>query len=64
MSTPPKPTPPPSTQPIQTTSAIPIALTYTPADFKYDGSFRSIYLFSNDRRYQVRAKKGYFAPRQ
>jgi len=40
------------------------ALTYTPADFKYDGSFRSIYLFSNDRRYQVRAKKGYFAPRQ
>jgi VWFA-related protein len=40
------------------------ALTYTPADFKYDGAFRSIYLFCNDRRYQVRAKKGYFAPRQ
>jgi VWFA-related protein len=40
------------------------ALTYTPADFKYDGSFRPIYLFCNDRRYQARAKKGYFAPRQ
>ena len=40
------------------------ALTYTPADFKYDGSFRPIYLYCNDRRYQARAKKGYFAPRQ
>ncbi len=40
------------------------ALTYTPADFKYDGAFRTIYLYCNDRRYLVRAKKGYFAPRQ
>jgi VWFA-related protein len=40
------------------------ALTYTPADFKYDGAFRSIYLYCNDRRYQARARKGYFAPRQ
>jgi VWFA-related protein len=40
------------------------ALTYTPADFKYDGSFRPIYLFANNRRYQVRARKGYFAPKQ
>jgi VWFA-related protein len=40
------------------------ALAYVPADFKYDGGFRPIYLFCNDRRYQVRAKKGYFAPRQ
>jgi VWFA-related protein len=40
------------------------ALTYTPADFKMDGSFRPIYLYCNDRRYQVRARKGYFAPRQ
>jgi Ca-activated chloride channel family protein len=40
------------------------ALTYTPADFKYNGAFRPIYLYCNDRRYQVRAKKGYFAPRQ
>ncbi len=40
------------------------ALTYTPADFKTDGAFRSIYLYCNDRRYQVRTRKGYFAPRQ
>jgi VWFA-related protein len=40
------------------------ALTYTPADFKMDGAFRTIYLYCNDRRYQVRARKGYFAPRQ
>lgn len=40
------------------------ALTYTPADFKADGSFRSIYLYCNDRRYQVSARKGYFAPRE
>jgi VWFA-related protein len=40
------------------------ALTYSPADFKYDGSFRTIYLYCNDRRYQVRARKGYFSPRQ
>jgi VWFA-related protein len=39
------------------------ALTYTPADFKADGSFRTIYLYCYDRRYQVRARKGYFAPR-
>jgi VWFA-related protein len=39
------------------------ALTYTPADFKENGVFRPIYLFCNDRRYQVRAKKGYFAPK-
>ena len=39
------------------------SLVYTPADFKYNGEFRTIYLYCNDRRYQVRAKKGYFAPR-
>jgi VWFA-related protein len=39
------------------------ALTYTPADFKADGAFRTIYLYCNDRRYQVRARKGYFAPK-
>ncbi|MGA2807918.1 MAG: VWA domain-containing protein [Terracidiphilus sp.] len=39
------------------------ALTYTPADFKEDGAFRTIYLYCNDRRYMVRARKGYFAPR-
>jgi Ca-activated chloride channel homolog len=40
------------------------ALTYKPADFKYDGAFRTIYLYCYDRRYHVRAKKGYFAPTQ
>jgi Ca-activated chloride channel family protein len=40
------------------------ALTYIPADFKADGAFRPIYLYCNDRRYQVRTKKGYFAPKQ
>ena len=39
------------------------ALVYKPADFKDDGSFRSIYLFCLDRRYVVRALKGYFAPK-
>lgn len=40
------------------------ALTYVPADFKMNGAFRPIYLYCTDRRYEVRAKKGYFAPRQ
>ncbi len=40
------------------------ALVYTPADFKTDGAFRTIYLYCYDRRYQVRAKKGYFATGQ
>jgi VWFA-related protein len=39
------------------------ALNYSPADFKEDGTFRPIYLFCNDRRYQVRTRKGYFAPK-
>jgi VWFA-related protein len=37
-------------------------LQYVPADFKRDGAFRTIYLNSNDPRYTVRTKKGYFAP--
>ena len=37
-------------------------LEYVPAEFKRDGSFRTIYLHSQDTRYSVRAKKGYFAP--
>jgi VWFA-related protein len=40
------------------------ALVYTPADFKADGSFRTIYLYSYDRRYEVHARKGYFATGQ
>ena len=37
------------------------SLAYRPADFKLDGAFRSIYLVALDRRYVVRASKGYFA---
>ena len=40
------------------------ALIYTPADFKPDGSYRSIYLYCKRREYTVRAKKGYFATGQ
>ncbi len=40
------------------------ALIYTPADFQTDGSYRTIYLYCYDRRYTVRAKKGYFATGQ
>jgi len=37
------------------------ALIYTPADFTTNGAYRTIYLYCYDRRYTVRAKKGYFA---
>jgi Ca-activated chloride channel homolog len=39
------------------------ALVYKPADFIANGAFRTIYLFCLDRRYNVRARKGYFAPK-
>jgi len=39
------------------------ALVYKPADFKADGAFRPIYLFCLDRRYAVRVREGYFAPK-
>ena len=37
------------------------SLVYRPADFKPDGSFRSIYLVTLDKRYAVQASRGYFA---
>jgi VWFA-related protein len=40
------------------------ALTYVPSDFKTNGAFRPTYLYCTDRRYQVLARKGYFAPKQ
>ncbi len=40
------------------------ALVYTPADFATNGAYRTIYLYCYDRRYTVRAKKGYFATGQ
>jgi VWFA-related protein len=39
------------------------SLVYRPANFKQDGAFRTIYLQARDPRYQVRARKGYFAPK-
>ncbi len=39
------------------------ALSYKPADFSTNGAFRTIYLFCLDRKYQVRSRTGYFAPR-
>src|SRR5579883_1035204 len=39
------------------------ALVYKPADFIANGAFRTIYLFCLDRRYTVRARQGYFAPK-
>ncbi|MBS1813255.1 MAG: VWA domain-containing protein [Acidobacteria bacterium] len=38
------------------------SLVYRPADFKQDGSFRTIYLVARDPRYHVTTRKGYFAP--
>jgi Ca-activated chloride channel family protein len=53
-----------SFQSIETELRSQYALNYTPADFKYDGAFRTIYLYCYDRRYKVHAKKGYFATGQ
>jgi VWFA-related protein len=39
------------------------SLEYRPADFKLDGGFRTIYLQSTDRRFHVRTRTGYFAPK-
>ena len=38
-------------------------LEYTPANFKADGSFRTIYLQARNPSYKVRAHSGYFAPK-
>jgi len=39
-------------------------VSYHPADFDADGRFRSIEISSLKKDLQVRARKGYFAPRQ
>ncbi|MGA8532048.1 MAG: VWA domain-containing protein [Acidobacteriaceae bacterium] len=39
------------------------ALVYKPADFRADGAFRPIYLFCLDRKFTVRVRQGYFAPK-
>jgi VWFA-related protein len=39
------------------------ALVYKPADFMANGVFRPIYLYCLDRRFTVRVREGYFAPK-
>jgi VWFA-related protein len=39
------------------------SLEYRPSEFKLDGGFRTIYLQSTDRRFHVRTRTGYFAPK-
>jgi len=41
------------------------AVSYTPADFKADGHFRTIEIVASDRKnFRVRARRGYYAPAQ
>jgi VWFA-related protein len=40
------------------------AVSYNPADFKKDGHFRSIDITADNKKYRVRARKGYYSPRQ
>jgi Ca-activated chloride channel family protein len=39
------------------------AISYKPADFAADGRFRSIQISAANKKFKVRARKGYFAPR-
>ena len=40
------------------------AISYKPADFAADGRYRTIQISAaNNKKYKVRARKGYFAPR-
>lgn len=38
-------------------------ISYKPADFQRDGRYRSIQITAKDKRYKVRARQGYYAPR-
>jgi VWFA-related protein len=40
------------------------AISYKPADFVADGKYRKIEILAENKKYHVRARKGYFAPRQ
>jgi VWFA-related protein len=40
------------------------AIAYKPADFSADGKYRSIQIVADNKKYHVRARKGYYAPRQ
>ena len=40
------------------------AISYKPADFVADGKYRKIEILAENKKYHVRARKGYYAPRQ
>jgi VWFA-related protein len=40
------------------------AMAYKPSNFTADGRYRSIEIAADNKKYHVRARKGYFAPRQ
>ena len=40
------------------------ALAYKPADFQADGRYRAIDITADNKKYHVRARKGYYAPTQ
>jgi VWFA-related protein len=40
------------------------AISYKPADFLADGKYRKIEILADNKKYHVRARKGYYAPRQ
>ena len=40
------------------------AISYKPADFIPDGKYRKIEIQTQNKKYKVRARKGYYAPRQ
>jgi len=40
------------------------AVAYKPADFKADGRYRAIDITADNKKYHVRARKGYYAPTQ
>jgi len=39
-------------------------ISYKPADFAPDGKYRKIEVLADNKKYKVRARKGYYAPRQ
>ena len=40
------------------------AVSYKPADFVADGKYRKIEILADNKKYHVRARRGYYAPRQ
>src|SRR3974377_1386510 len=39
-------------------------VSYKPADFEPNGKYRKIEILADNKKYKVRARKGYYAPRQ